>query len=433
MRSFVGILFIVLLAACVHNKSVQVSGRVETGMTRDSVISFDVNGTSYEFKLDNKYFFSGKIPLEKGVYARVYRPNSFDVYLSPGEDLEVNIVRNTVSPQFKGTLSAINNYLREQGRTMSYLPYEVYQLGEEEFIQRMQDMLNMNILLLEAKNLGDDFTNKERERIRYKIALQAVGYPSMHQVPDSVKYEPGIAFTDFITGFDFNNEELLSFPFYRQFLLNYFYYYRGKNMSGRRLVNYILNNVTNLKVRDFLLSEVVYVYFAQNGLKDSDYLLSVCWNEVSDTSKLVKVRQLVDRWRKLSAGATAPNILLTDASGKDVQLKDMRGKYLYICVLTPSFGTMGEEKETTVWKELVEEYKEKNIRFLTFATDEEAFSRVKNIPGEHFLLKDPDFYRSYMITNSPRFILINPDGRITDADASKPSGSMKLLLQNIGL
>ena len=47
MRSFVGILFIVLLAACVHNKSVQVSGRVETGMTRDSVISFDVNGTSY--------------------------------------------------------------------------------------------------------------------------------------------------------------------------------------------------------------------------------------------------------------------------------------------------------------------------------------------------------------------------------------------------
>ena len=255
----------------------------------------------------------------------------------------------------------------------------------------------------------------------------------MHQVPDSVKYEPGIAFTDFITGFDFNNEELLSFPFYRQFLMNYFYYYKGKNMSGRRLVNYILNNVTNLKVRDFLLSEVVYVYFAQNGLKDSDYLLSVCWNEVSDTSKLVKVRQLVDRWRKLSAGATAPNVLLTDASGKDVQLKDMRGKYLYICVLTPSFGTMGEEKETTAWKELVEEYKEKNIRFLTFATDEEAFSRVKNIPGEHFLLKDPDFYRSYMITNSPRFILINPDGRITDADASKPSGSMKLLLQNIGL
>ena len=94
---------------------------------------------------------------------------------------------------------------------------------------------------------------------------------------------------------------------------------------------------------------------------------------------------------------------------------------------------MGEEKDTTAWKELVEEYKEKNIRFLTFATDEEAFSRVKNIPGEHFLLKDSDFYRSYMITNFPRFILINPDGRITDADASKPSGSMKLLLQNIGL
>lgn len=434
MRYFIGILFIVLLASCVHNKSVQISGRIETGKTRDSVISLEVNGQYYEFKLDNRYFFSDKIQLERGAYATVFQPYYISLYLAPGEDIEINFVRNSSVPQFKGTLSAINNYLKEQGRSLSYPTYTDFQLGEKEFVQRMQDMLNMNILLLEAKNLGEDFTNQERERIRYLIAVQAIRYPSLRDASDSVEYKPGTIFNDFIASFDVNNESLLTFPFYKQFLMNYFYNYKGKGMSARRLVNYILNNVTNTKVRDYLLSEVVYAYLSQNGLRDSDYLLSVCWNEVSDTSKLVKVRELVDRWRRLSAGVTAPNAFLADSVGKEIQLKDLRDKYLYICVWIPDFGGMGGDKEQAAWNELAKEYEGKNIRFLTFCPDSTMFSQIKNIAGEHFLLKNASgFYDSYMINTLPRYVLINPDGRITEADAPKPSGSVKLLFQNIGL
>ena len=434
MRSLLGILFIVLLAACVQDKSVQVSGRIDTGRTRDSVIVFEVNGEMHEFKLDNRYFFSGKMKLEKGSYAYIYQPYYIPVYLAPGEDLEINIVRNTGIPQFKGTLSAVNNYLKEQGRGMAFISNADYKLEEEAFVQRMQDILNMNILLLEAKNLGEDFTNQERERIRYGIAGQAIIYPNTHMASDSMEYKPGATFDHFVTSFDFNNEDLLSYPSYKQFLMYYFYYYKGKNMSVRRLMNYILTNVTNLKVRDFLLSEVVYNYFAHNGLRDSDYLLSICWNEVSDTSKLAKVTQLVDRWRKLSAGATAPNALLVDSLGKETQLKDMRGKYLYICVGMPDFGGMGGSKELSAWGELVKEYEGKDIRFLTFCPDTNIFLQVKDIPGEHFLLKDvSNFYATYMVSTLPRYMLINPDGRISVADAPKPTGSVKLLLQNMGL
>lgn len=435
MRSFIGIFFIVLFfSACVGNKSVQVSGRIETNNSRDSVVCFHVNGEMHEFSLDNNHYFSGKIELDKGTYAIVSRPYYMTVFLTPGEDLEINIVNNSSTPQFKGTLSAINNYLKDQARYLTSFRASVYETDEQEFVKQMTDAINMNILLLEAKNLGDEFTNLERERIRYRVAEWAIQYPGRHAALDSANYQPGPVFDEFISTFDINNEELLAFPNYRQFLLTYFYSYKGKNMTTRRLIDHILSHVTNSKVRDYLLTEVVYAHFSQYGLRDSDYLLSICWNEVYDTSKMVRIKHMVDRWRRLSSGATAPDIQLISEEGKETQLKDAQGNYLYICVWLPMFGGMGEQDQKA-WGELVREYDGKNIRFITlFPGDNSAFPRLRNIPGEHFLLKDvSEFYSNYMINSLPRYMLISPDGRILAADAPKPSGSVKLLFQNMGL
>lgn len=328
MRSFVGILIIILFVACVRNTSVQVSGRVETG---DSVVYFQVNDSMYKFRLDDKHYFSGKIELEKGTYAR-FHPYWVQVFLTPGEDLEISLnnVRNMPnSLQFKGTLSAINNYLKEQQyRFVAIYDASLLQLEEKDFVDRMRGNINTSIVLLEAKNLGEEFTRLERERIRYRVAEQAMHYMRGRLATD-VEYKPGEIFDQFVSEFDVNNEEMLSFDSYQRFVLNYMYY-KGQNLSMRRLVDYILSHVSSVKVRDYLLSEVVYGYFQENGLRDSDYLLAVCWNEVSDTSKLVKVKRLVDQWRRLSPGVTAPSVSLQNDKGEALYLKDLKGEFLYI-------------------------------------------------------------------------------------------------------
>ena len=405
MRSFIGIIIVILLfVACTRNKSVQVSGRIETG---DTVVYFRVNDSLHKFRLDEKHYFSGKIALEKGTYARFF-PYSIQVFLTPGEDLEIsmNNVRNVSnSLQFKGTLSAINIYLKEQqNRYFAYDP-NLYKLDEKDFVNRMRENVNTGIVLLEAKNLGEEFTKQERERIRYRVAEQAIHYPRSH----------------------------VAFDCYQRFVLNYIYY-KGQNFSMRRLVNYIRSNVRSVKVRDYLLSEVVYNYFQENGLKDADYLLAVCWNEVSDTSKMVKIKQLVDRWRKLSPGATAPNVSLQDGDGNALYLKDLRGKYLYISVWAFSYGEMDKEVRAE-WEKLAEEYKDKNILFATFCMGPSQWlGQVKNLPGEHYVVNNTNaFYSRYMISVMPRYMLIDPEGRIVDVDAPKPSSSAKLLLRSVGL
>lgn len=270
MRSFVGIIILLLFAACTQVKSVQVSGRVETG---DSIVYFQVNDSLHKFRLDDKHYFSGKIRLEKGTYAR-FTPYSIQVFLTPGEDLEISVnnVRNVSnSLQFKGTLSAINTYLKEQQNRYFIYDPNLYRLGEEDFVNRMRENINMSIVLLEAKNLGEEFTSQERERIRYRAAEQAMHYPHSHVAFDTL-YKPGILFDNFVSEFDINNEEMLSFDSYQRFVLNYIYY-KGQDLSVRRLVNYIRSHVNNIKVRDYLLSEVVYNYLQENGLQKNHYLM----------------------------------------------------------------------------------------------------------------------------------------------------------------
>ena len=42
------------------------------------------------------------------------------------------------------------------------------------------------------------------------------------------------------------------------------------------------------------------------------------------------------------------------------------------------------------------------------------------------------FYSRYMVTVMPRYMLIDPEGRIVDVDAPKPSSSAKLLFKKCG-
>jgi len=59
---------------------------------------------------------------------------------------------------------------------------------------------------------------------------------------------------------------------------------------------------------------------------------------------------------------------------------------------------------------------------------------VKNLPGEHYVVNNTNaFYSRYMISVMPRYMLIDPEGRIVDVDAPKPSSSAKLLLRSVGL
>lgn len=427
------IIIFLLLSSCARKNAVIVSGRVENG---DTIVSVWVDDTIYSFPLDENGFFAGSIPLQKGVYAS-FLPNSLDLYLSPGEDLEiyVNMLNISGSLNFSGSLGGINNYMKEQEMAV-FFNKDYYALEEEDFVKQMQRLIEEKTTLLEAKNFDAVFTDIEKLRIRYSIGERILVYPFYRQQNQVGSYHPGKMFSDFLSTFSLDHDELFVTRDYRKFLLNYVYFQGGNQYDAGEnytsgIADYIFVHFTKPDIRDFLLSEVVYRYmWENNGLEGAGHLLEVFRRECKDSKRIQYIEDIVSRWEKLLVGEPAPDFTLEGGNGKTIRLKDFRGKYLYISVWAS--WCMPCKKELPYIKLLEKEYEGKNIQFLCVSIDgtdwksewERALKKEKYGGMQAIIDKNGKFNQDYMIISVPRFILVDPEGKIVSSNAPRPSGAI---------
>lgn len=437
------LLITIVFYSCSRDNSVQISGRMENG---DSIVSIWVEDSIYTFPLDENNFFSGTISLEHNGYATLLH-NSLNLYLSPGEDLEiyVNALNFSGSLYFRGSLGGINSYLKEQ-EVAVFFDKDYYALGEEEFVGKMKELIDEKTKLLEAKNFDDSFTSLEKERIRYSVAERVSFYPVYRKrMNPEDNYQPGPVFTDFLSSFSLNNEALFGTKDYRSFLLNYVYLQgsrgngTGENYSDG-IADYILSTVSNPTIKNFLLTEIVFRHiWENNGLSGADYLLSVFRRECTDKNKVAYLNEIIRLWEKIAPGQMAPGFSLTDVKEQTVTLEDFKGYYLYITVWAT--WCVPCKSELPYLDILRKEYEGRNIKFLTIAIDAPANRQVwidflKRNPygGIHTLVdSEGKFNENYMIISVPRFILIGPDGKIINSNAARPSGPIKQAFDALNL
>ena len=132
--------------------------------------------------------------------------------------------------------------------------------------------------------------------------------------------------------------------------------------------------------------------------------------------------------RKLN-NAPSPTFNYENHKGGMTKLEDLRGKYVYIDVWATWCGPcIGEIPHL---KKVEEKFHGKNIEFLSISIDTKKdyekwkkFVVTKELGGVQ-LFADNDWnsewVKAYGITGIPRFILIDPQGNVLDADAERPS------------
>ena len=115
--------------------------------------------------------------------------------------------------------------------------------------------------------------------------------------------------------------------------------------------------------------------------------------------------------------------------GGNTKLSDFKGKYVYIDVWATWCGPC--IAEIPFLKKVEEKYEGKNIAFVSISVDvQKDFEKWKKFVAEKqlggiqlFADKNwnSDFIKSFGINSIPRFILIDPSGKIVSADAARPS------------
>lgn len=134
------------------------------------------------------------------------------------------------------------------------------------------------------------------------------------------------------------------------------------------------------------------------------------------------------RAAKMAKGAPSPKFVdYENYQGGTTSLDDFKGKYVYIDVWATWCAPCLQQ--IPYLQKLEEKYHGKNIEFVSISTDFPAQREVwqkmiaaKNMGGiQLFAGEDQSFYKAYEISGIPRFILIDPEGNIVDANAPRPS------------
>jgi len=148
----------------------------------------------------------------------------------------------------------------------------------------------------------------------------------------------------------------------------------------------------------------------------------------------MNLQGLQQYYTKISANkklnnTTAPNFDYENHKGGKTSLVSLKGKYVYVDVWATWCGPC--RQEIPFLKQAEEKYHGKNIEFVSISVDVDkdhekwkTFVTDKALGGTQLYADknwNSDFIKAFGINSIPRFILIDPNGVVVDADAKRPS------------
>jgi thiol-disulfide isomerase/thioredoxin len=151
-----------------------------------------------------------------------------------------------------------------------------------------------------------------------------------------------------------------------------------------------------------------------------------------------KVKERYKSMEGMLEGSQAPDFTLPDPQGTAVALSSLRGRFVYVDIWAT--WCVPCIKEIPDLKKIQKRYQDKNIVFMSISFDKEAdkekwqnYVKENELQGIQLLVDAPTkevLSKTFNIDLIPRFILIDPEGRVVNANAPRPSSTKLIELFN---
>jgi thiol-disulfide isomerase/thioredoxin len=192
--------------------------------------------------------------------------------------------------------------------------------------------------------------------------------------------------------------------------------------------------IKNQFVKDYLLYKQVKSALEFKGPLQSKTSIDKFLADHQSPNLEAKLKKDLEKWAPIMPGQETPDFSFEDISGKTVQLSDLKGTLVYIDI----WATWCKPciAEHPFWDQLMEEYKDKPVSFLTISIDDskEPWTEMvneKNMGSLQWFAENAwksELARYFMVNSIPRFILLDKEGKIIDPAAERPSGNIRTTL-----
>jgi thiol-disulfide isomerase/thioredoxin len=433
------------------NKNYTFSGQIQnhTPSIDSLFIKNDKNQTITSIYIDTTGSFNHQGSINSGLYTLSYGNENTSIYLEPQLDLHLTFSPSEFDEtiQYKGKGEANNNYLAQKtllregfGDKTSYAYYG--KLDEKDFLNQSDSLLNeeMNLFTRFEKGFSDKFKAVQKAELEFNHFKKLAQYQSLKRyLTGDKEFKVSKDFPNVFDNLNVNNDSLIGSNAYLDFVEYYCQKEAGKdtNKSQEYGIKYLLTLdklVNNEKIKNKLCFR--FANYRITYAKDLEQFYTEAKKLITEESDLQSVTKKYYKLKKLAKGNPSPTFAFNDINNKEVKLSDLKGKPVYIDVWATWCGPC--QREIPYLKEIEKEF-HSTIHFVSIAMNDNKEKWKKMVKKEKlggFQLfaekEESSFFDEYIVEGIPRFILLDKEGNIIDANAPRPSsGEIQSIMQKL--
>lgn len=399
-------------------------------------------GTGYEKDIilaDDGSFTAELVLPYDGYYNAIFGRIPLALYLENGKDLtlQVDVDDFENSLELSGDLAVENNFLLQKRNLANQDLRALYAQEPEEFLHSINTIKKeIATELMNSQIENEAFLESQKKELSYMQASFLNNYENNYTYLNNTGkvvvpadfYRP-LALLNLSDTLEFRISDS-----YKQLVSDY--WSREANQletqeDANATIHYIhlINeNFPDGYAKNQLLNDAVGYSLKPDKYLDKVYAL---YMESQTDSELKQAME--DNYQvlsKITPGKKSPEFDYENYNGDTTSLASLRGKYVYVDVWATWCGPC--LREIPFLKEVEEDYREKDVVFVAISIDEaKDYDKWREMIEERELVGvqlysggeawQSDFPQAYNVRGIPRFILIDPEGNIFDADTYRPS------------
>ena len=386
-------------------------------------------------ELDSEGNFSLTAKIESGFYFLNYGRNSAYIYLHPKDDLKIrfNSEKFIESMVFEGKGADRNNFLVKKSMVDKELTKDInafYKVNEATYLDNLDTVKKTHLENLKDYSVETFFEDEIKISLEYEQLLDIQNYASNYKFYIGDEITPSKDFFKPIESLDLYNPSHYKYQPYYRYLVNSIW---GKRIEAETNVDDMLDVLREVKSKEVIISLLnsFYTKIGTRKERSKDYLDLI--KRITTYEPFIEAAekryQEVSAFKSLVKGSISPKFSYESIEGNTVHLDDFKGKYVYIDIWATWCAPC--IKQVPYLKKLEETYQDKDIVFVSISVDKESSKPIwkqmvfeKALGGIQLFADqsfDSDFMEAYSVNSIPRFILIDPEGKIIDVEAPRPS------------
>lgn len=439
----------ILFSGKITNVPIQLDGKKIVTLNTEFLLKGDTL-SSKKIELSNDGTFKINISSGNGLYTLYDGTNGMMLYLCKGQRYVIGYdVKDYQNGKFilEGADTAINRYFVEKYQTRVFVDRDTKR-SEEDYRQYLGNIKKQQLQSLEKSRLPAKLKLYEAKYIEYEYLYELNIFLTMKG-----QREPSKASRDELAINYTNEQEYKNQHYYANLVFDYYtleklnqikreYKKRDSLYSvDQHIIELLDSLVPNQYIKNDLIKQMTTFYLTQAKDKEAFYTDFKKYYTGSDEVLKQTTYDNYLRLSKLKKGTPSPEFSnYQNYNGGSNSLIDFRGKYIFIDIWATWCAICWNELPHL--KRLEKEYEEKNIVFVSMSWDKVESEwrktiKEQNLTGVQLLAKGKDdlFLKAYAVTGIPRYILLDPDGKVIDYNTPRPSEDEKLqkLFKSVGL